>query len=871
MSTQKIIDSLISIFSQHSSIFWHDEDGEFSTTVASLDLPGVRLVSLDDEPSLKLKLAIERSENAEKWLFYSNKPEPAPAEDWLLDVRLRSKSFSADTASILLDELGLTSQAMRAHLKERSRFLRSRDRVERLRRWVEPQDNEQMLDEKMIVVLLKADRVDLLSVLQRMYAGIAAQGNVDLKAEPKGWSDIDSNELAASFWAWVQRETGYGDVEPDFQELLQCILLTDLSRSISTGFPEQLSHFVIKNPVLAANLTVIADRWRADINHFPVYDELSSAVASELQLDTLLNGLNAECLLEAKTFDAVDKQIIRDLRDRILKQNGSLAAEALRDMLQRRRDAHWASPLVAEHNETSRALASCYDALEAAFGFFELRKKYDSGFSYADASLAFSAYEHEIHLFDRHYRRFHRACDCVEPSGWVILKSLQEQMEEIYSGWVIPQLGAAWSKVLEGPQGLLAHWKLPDVVNQQDFYTKKVQPLFDTGIKRVFVIISDALRYEVAAELTNDFNRRNRFKAQINTMLGVLPSYTTLGMAALLPHQSLAYKRNTNLDVLVDGLPTVTVDNRASVLAKHHGIAIKADDLLQMGKEKGIEFVKPWQLVYVYHDRIDMIGDKQGSEGKTFEAAENTLTDLTDLSRFIINSLKASTILITADHGFLYQETHLEEVDRTALEDKPAGILKAKKRYVLGSNLGGNPKAWSGNTAATAGTTLGDDSLDFWVPKGASRFHFAGGARFVHGSAMPQEIVVPVVTVRVSESESSRTRPVGISWLGSSNKVVTNRQRFEFIQTESVSDKVHPRTLRISLRDGDQAISDEQLLTFDSTSQIVDERKRSVILTVKSGDYDRHKDYFLVGRDEDSKVEFLRQPFRIDLAISNDF
>ena len=34
------------------------------------------------------------------------------------------------------------------------------------------------------------------------------------------------------------------------------------------------------------------------------------------------------------------------------------------------------------------------------------------------------------------------------------------------------------------------------------------------------------------------------------------------------------------------------------------------------------------------------------------------------------------------------------------------------------------------------------------MPKGAGGFHFVGGARFVHGSAMPQEIVVPVLVIK---------------------------------------------------------------------------------------------------------------------------
>ena len=213
----------------------------------------------------------------------------------------------------------------------------------------------------------------------------------------------------------------------------------------------------------------------------------------------------------------------------------------------------------------------------------------------------------------------------------------------------------------------------------------------------------------------------------------------------------------------------------------------------------------------------------------------------------------------------------MSEADRSKLEAEPDGTIKAKKRYLLGRGLGTSPKAWAGNTALTAGTGSGTESVDFWVPKGAARFHFTGGARFVHGSAMPQEIVVPVIAVKESESEKTKIRTVEISLLGSSNKVVTNKQRFEMIQTEAVSERVLPVTVAVSLRDGEVLISDEQMVSFDSPSQLLDERKKSVILTIASGSYDRNKDYFLVARDAKTKAEAWRTPMRIDLAFTNDF
>jgi hypothetical protein len=221
----------------------------------------------------------------------------------------------------------------------------------------------------------------------------------------------------------------------------------------------------------------------------------------------------------------------------------------------------------------------------------------------------------------------------------------------------------------------------------------------------------------------------------------------------------------------------------------------------------------------------------------------------------------------------MYQESALHESDKSTLDEKPDGTIVAKKRYLIGRSLGETNKAWSGNTRVTAGTTP-EGSLDFWVPKGASRFHFAGGARFVHGSAMPQEVVVPVITVGVSEADHAKTKVVSISLLGTANKVVTNTQRFEFIQTDAVSDRVLARSVLVSLRDakdGDKPISDVQSITFDSTSQLLDDRKRSIFLTVLAGAHDPHKHYDLVMRDAVSNIEVLRLPIKVDLAFGNDF
>ncbi len=871
MNNQRISDSLTALFSSHAVVFWHDMEAEFASMVDGLQLAGVQLVRLDDTPAMRIKLDIDRSPD-QRWLVYSTKPEPEPTKDWLLDVRLRSKSFRADSNSILLEDLGLNSQSLRQHLKDRAKFLRAKDRVDRLKRLVLPTDTAADLDAKMLAVLTRADQPELFSMLQKLYAGMVTDGLADMNVQPKAWQDIAVNDLLPAFWTLVESQLGYHDAKPSLRDLLLRILVTDFCRSLSADAPRQLAHLVLPQVNLAANASVFVGRWRSDIAQFANYNALAQAVAGELNVVGLLANQSAEQLLDCMTFEDVELRVVQDLKARIVSGAGA-NMDVVRTLMARRRDGHWANALLASASDRTRALAACYDALTAAADFFALKAVHAAGFSFADAGSAYAQYRDEFFLFDQLYRHFHTAADAVEPMGWAVLHELRASIESAYSGWYIPQLSLAWAKVLEGPQGLLTTWRLPEVTPQQEFFERKVSPLFDGSVKRVFVLISDAFRYEVAQELTQHINSKNRLKAKLESMLGVLPSYTALGMAALLPHQTLAYKDGANLEVLADGHLVASLEQRNDHLKAFGGMAVKAEDLMALGKDKGRELVRDQRLIYIYHDRIDMMGDKQASETKTFEAAAQTVQELAQVLGFVINSLNGSTVLVTADHGFMYQESALDAADKSTLEDKPAGTVTAKKRYLIGHDLGTSPKAWSGNTSVTAGT-LPEASMDFWLPKGASRFHFAGGARFVHGSAMPQEVVLPLMTVGVSEADYAKTKSVGISLLGTVNKVVTNTQRFEFIQTDAVSERVLARTVTVCLRDsqaGDKPISDVQTITFDSTSHMLDERKRSILLTVLAGSHDPNKRYDLVMRDAVSNIEVLRLPIKVDLAFGNDF
>jgi uncharacterized protein (TIGR02687 family) len=446
------------------------------------------------------------------------------------------------------------------------------------------------------------------------------------------------------------------------------------------------------------------------------------------------------------TFLDIEKAIVRGLRDRVMSTADTIDAEAVRDLATRRQDGHWASLKVSASPTVPRqALYAVYDALVAAADLFTLRNRHSDGFHFDTALAMYRAYETELYQFDQRYRYFCEAADRAESQGWDVLKKVREQVEAVYVHWYMTNQALAWGTFVD-PAGtdLLHHWKIGQIPNQHEFYQRYVKTRLDAAEnRRVFVVISDAFRYEAAQELTQILNGTSRFEADLSSQLGVLPSYTALGMASLLPHKALEYKNNGT--VLVDGKPTSSLDQRTAILSTVDGVALHAEELVAMKKEQGRACISGKRVVYVYHNRVDAIGDSASTEADTFQVVRTAITEIADTVRYIINSLNGNYVVVTADHGFLFTETAPGEPDKSKLAKQPSGTVTAKKRYLVGYDLPESESAWHGSTMATA---IAEGGMEFWVPKGTNRFHFTGGARFIHGGAMLQEIVVPIVTVR---------------------------------------------------------------------------------------------------------------------------
>ncbi len=849
-------------------VFWHDGDREFEDSLPSIELDGIKTVRMDTVAPLELKIDIESGDPETRWLLYAPFHEPDPEDDWLLDIRMYSESFQADKASIIFNELNLAHQSVRPYLKTRTLFFNNKERLNRLRKWVKPEDREDDIDLKMLAVVVRADQPDFFSVLLKLFESYCNGGELNLTEPSVRWAEIEKLELAPSFWNFAARMFGYvNEDNPKISDFLIRLFVTDFANQLKSDPPAALAHFVIQNQDYAMNATVFPAQWRSNLHHFRNYNRISNHIGEKLKIKDLLIACPVEDLADVMTFEAAERRIISGLRDRIIK--GADTGDSVRNLIKIRLDGYWATAVMDTSGKANQ-YRTVYAALEAALQLFDLRTEYGDGFSFQSAEAMFKAYSGALFRFDQLYRRFSELSDDVETAGWDILKKLRRTVEDCYSGWFMDRIALTWGEFLDGG-GFLTQWKLPGIVNQFDFFNRYVQPsLNEPGRSRIFVVISDGFRYEAAEELMRTINGKQRLKAEIQPMLSVLPSDTATGMAALLPHKKLTFNEKSGV-VLVDGKPSGSLEQRSKILSGHHGIAIKDDALTAMSRDQGREFVKPHRIIYVYNDRVDSTGDKAGSEDQTFGAVRKAIDDLAALVNYIINNLNGTRVVITADHGFVYQDTPPAPMDKSVFDKTGKDVVKDHKRFVLGRGLEKSKNTFWADTAVTAKCS----GMNVLTPKGTNRFNFMGGAKYYHGGPLLQEIVVPVLTVselKGKRLEETAIRQVGVAMVGTYKKVVTNIPRFEFIQTDAVSDRLKPRSLKISIRDGNELISDEKLLTFDSESQSLDDRKKDVRLTLKSGQtIDNNREYYLVLRNADDDTEYDRISLVIDITFANDF
>ena len=388
---------------------------------------------------------------------------------------------------------------------------------------------------------------------------------------------------------------------------------------------------------------------------------LAKRAARDLDYKSKIEDASFRDLVAVDLFEETDQKIISDLARAVAEQ--TVTPREVTDVVRARQSSVW----IDNYKQLYTAVASASELLGELASLNLGMQSFDDGLE---------RYRREWFRIDQLYRQFVYAARTAEyPKP---LEALREQVEKRYTNKFVYELGNAWQQQVDQVE----KWRSTVLRSQTAFYSRYVEPLVRDGDKKAVVIISDALRYEVADELGSLIRQEDRFDANLEAVLGVLPSYTQLGMAALLPHSSLKHSADAKT-VLADNQPTNSTAFRSKILEGVGGSAIQAEDFKALNAEERRELYKANRVLYVYHNRIDATGDKPGTERQVFEAVEDTLRDIVDLVKKLA-SANATNIFITADHGFLFQDEAL--ADTFFLSTQPQGddVKVVNRRFVLG-------------------------------------------------------------------------------------------------------------------------------------------------------------------------------------------
>ncbi|MDR6108298.1 uncharacterized protein (TIGR02687 family) [Acinetobacter baylyi] len=621
---------------QHRIVFWYDAEQSFNDEVQALKLNDVHILNMAEESSLAVKLKLELQDQQGKYLLYFPSAEPETEKDWLLDIKLYSRSFYADRFSIIFNELGLQQQSLREHLAKREEFLKAKARLSTLKRYIQPDADAQDLDMAMIAAVVKADSAELMHIVLAL-ADEMVQQNLALEVNPESFAELEKFQLVPALVTALQAEIGYPASVEELNGEASFKLGTFFIRLMTTGFCESLGdiplwaqELVMSSVSSRATARAFLSRWRDSSKYYPTFDTLSHTVANALRIKEKVRVFDLEQLLDVMTFEVIEQKIIVDLASHI-PAAAKAELEYFRTIISTRLDGYWASK--HKDDATRRKYRTVYTALQAAIDLFSLRQQFDSGFYFDSSEALYKAYEQELYRFDIAYRHYSAASQRAHVD---ILKKLDEEIENCYSYWYIDHLARNWGERIEAEQRLNV-WKMTDIPNQQNFYDTHVRPLLNSATKRrIVVIISDAFRYEAAVELRDRINEKRYSEATLSSQLGIVPSYTTLGMASLLPHQTLEYKEAAGDDVWVDGQSSKGTAARSKILAAYNGLAVTAETVKGWSRDEGREALKDHELVYVYHNVIDARGDSASTESETFMAVEHAIEELTELSRKIL-------------------------------------------------------------------------------------------------------------------------------------------------------------------------------------------------------------------------------------------
>ena len=853
----------ISDYETRKLVFWYDGD----QTASEEDIASIRETLLEQKIRMHIlkdnifetKKLLEHDDTSSSFLVYSSEPEPEYEQNWLLDIQIYSERFENTRISDLKAEIGIEGYDLDPFLERHQKFFANKKRVATFKKIYEPGWKEERMIRGMIAVLCGTPAPDERENVKKILLGSLSEEDNLI------YEELERYDLTRPFWEIIRKTYGFYTDPPTLKKFFLSLLITHINRHTQLDL-KNLSRF-INHKRQENECEIFISGWMNHINDSAKFDEYCRELIREddekieKDLTSIVNDQQIEWYLPVEAPDIFDKQIIRTIVS-TLGEDGKDYDRYL-EWIKARKTKHY-----------FREFKDIYCALIQAIELIRISEKILTEYTHAKTPAElFNRYTESYYLIDLYYRKFYFYYDRTTDKE-ILKTGIREQVERQYK-MITEKILMKWSDLLVTQSS--KNWGIELIDNQGEFFSRYITKILSRNDRdKVAVIISDALRYEIAMELKEVLNTSTNGTIEVETMAGCLPSYTRLGMASLLPHQKLLFHKDR---ILVDGAESDGIENRRKILTgfEKESVAFSFKELVHLKTEHAREKMKGKRVIYIYHNQVDETGDSKGSEDDVFKAADDAIRELDMMINRLARSINISNVIITADHGFLYTRDPLENVDIIETGFDKEEIIASNKRFIITSE-----KTELNNTHRFELSIPSDSGkpLFLFTPYADLRFKMAGGGRnFVHGGLSLQEITIPVLLYNHTKSVSELDRKgighgkVGITIIGQARKITSNPFRIKLFQTENVTDKRGPLRCRIALYDQTgERVSDAKTIIADKNEDNPDQRIFEITLTMISGI--KNGIYTLRAIDEDEKATFrevLETPVEVDILITDDF
>ena len=499
-------------------IFWYDPKEEYKELVDELlvdeSFNKDTEILIYNNNSIWIRYHVEKEELNKNIIIYLPMEKPRGNDNDLLDLESSNYDlmFNPDSTTMRLKNLGLKDECRKV-IKSYDKFFNNKKRENDFKEF-DCQKDEDNIDYIITAILLNIKSInpdDILKNIVKLYFE-------DLKKYEEifkfGNEEFILKLFNKNFGSSVDNIDG-------LPELYKSLVFTYFASTLKdTNKVGKYSKYLLKDKF--TNVYVFVNSLMRDKLTKEYYDILAMEIEKEFGINELIKDMDIDNYIKADAFKIIDRFVLAYITDKLFNDIGEY--DKYNEYLDLRENKYWFDVYFNEYN-----------FLRCAIKFFKKIKTIKNDIKTEDIDSFAKNYISNLYEVDTLYRKIYFYFDNIEDKDMFI--NLKNRIENIYVNDFISELSIKWSESIES----LDKYDSSRMLMQNKFYDHYIKPYNDKK-DRIIVIVSDAFRYECAKEL-NDKLKVFGKTSEIEYMQGLIPTYTKLGMASLLPNKILSIGR----------------------------------------------------------------------------------------------------------------------------------------------------------------------------------------------------------------------------------------------------------------------------------------------------------------------------------------